>query len=159
MIKHDKEYLTLEAHERLTAELEERKTVRRTKITKRIEEARAHGDLRENAEYHAAKDEQGLNEAEIRTLEARLRRAVIGRPEVAEGVVAVGMVIEIEDADGDVEAFFLGSRDDRVEGLEVVGASSPMGKALTGARVGDTVSYAGPRGTRFEVTVRSAQPR
>ncbi len=73
-------WLTQEAHDRLAAELEERQTTRRTEITKRIAAAREEGDLKENGGYHAAKDEQGKNEARIRQLRQMLDHAPIGSP-------------------------------------------------------------------------------
>ncbi len=150
------EYLTQEAFDRLQAELEQRRTTGRTEVTAKIEVARAHGDLRENAEYHAAKEEQGQNEARIRVLEEKLRTAIVGTPpQAAEGKVTAGMVLEVEE-DGDVSEIYLGSREDQPAGLMVVSAASPMGVALVGSNVGDTVSYSAPGG-RFEVTVRSAK--
>ena len=107
------EYLTQEAFDRLQAELEQRRTTGRTEVTAKIEVARAHGDLRENAEYHAAKEEQGQNEARIRVLEEKLRTAIVGTPpQAAEGKVTAGMVLEVEE-DGDVSAIYLGSREDQ----------------------------------------------
>ncbi len=150
------EYLTQDAYDRLKAELEERRTTGREEITKRIEEARSHGDLRENAEYHAAKEEQGLNEDRIRTLEERLRNAKVGAADVKSGVVGQGSVVTVE-TDGDVEEIFLGSVDDQPEGLDVVSASSPMGRALLGAKVGQTVTYTGPNGQEYEVTVKDVR--
>ena len=150
------EYLTQDAYDRLKAELEERRTTGREEITKRIEEARSHGDHRENAEYHAAKEEQGLNEDRIRTLEERLRNAKVGAADVKSGVVGQGSVVTVE-TDGDVEEIFLGSVDDQPEGLDVVSASSPMGRALLGAKVGQTVTYTGPNGQEYEVTVKDVR--
>jgi transcription elongation factor GreA len=147
------ETLTQEAHDRLQEELEHRSTALRAEITQRIEDARAHGDLKENAEYHAAKDEQGLNEDRIRVIEERLRNAVITEVDASSGRVGVGMVVAVEE-DGEVQEVFIGSMEDRPEGLEVVGVTSPMGKALLGAREGDTVTYMGPTGMAFGVTVK-----
>jgi transcription elongation factor GreA len=146
------ETLTQEAYDRLAEELEHRSTTLRKEITERIEEARAHGDLKENAEYHAAKDEQGLNEDRIRQIEGRLRNATVTEVDMTSGVVGVGMVVTIED-EGQKEDVFVGSMEDHPEGLEVVGVSSPMGKALMGAKKGDTVTYAGPTGQMFEVKI------
>ena len=150
------ETLTQEAYDRLQEELEHRSTTLRQEITGRIEEARAHGDLKENAEYHAAKDEQGLNEDRIRVIEERLRNAVVTEVDASSGRVGVGMVVTVEE-DGDEEEFFIGSMEDQPEGLEVVGVTSPMGKALLGAKEGDTVSYMGPTGTAFQATVKGVR--
>ncbi|HUG86383.1 MAG TPA: transcription elongation factor GreA [Euzebya sp.] len=146
------ETLTQEAYDRLAEELEHRSTTLRQEITDRIEEARAHGDLKENAEYHSAKDEQGLNEDRIRLIEARLRNATITEVDASSGRVGVGVVVTVQEG-RDKEDFFIGSMEDQPEGLEVVGVTSPMGKALMGAKKGDTVSYAGPTGTQFEVKI------
>lgn len=147
------ERLTPAAHERLKEELRHRSTTLRQEITDRIEEARGHGDLKENAEYHSAKDEQGLNESRIRELEARLRHAVIEEVDVDSGVVGLGMIVSVDD-DGDTEEFFIGSVEDLPEeGLEAVSATSPMGKAMIGSTVGDEISYTGPTGVDFSVTI------
>ena len=87
------QWLTQEAHDRLTAELEHLSTTGRTEIAKRIEAAREEGDLKENGGYHAAKDEQGKIEARIRTLTELLRTAVVGVPPTAHGVVEPGTVV------------------------------------------------------------------
>ncbi|MEE8601832.1 transcription elongation factor GreA [Euzebya tangerina] len=151
------EVLTQDAFERLQADLKYRSTELREEITKRIEVARAHGDLKENAEYHAAKDEQGLNEDRIRQIETRLRNATISEVDVASGEVAVGMIVTIDD-DGDIEELFVGSMEDRPEGgVDVVGQTSPMGRALLGGKVGDTVSYVGPTGATFDVTIKEVR--
>lgn len=146
------ETLTQEAYDRLAEELEHRSTTLRQEITDRIEEARAHGDLKENAEYHSAKDEQGLNEDRIRLIEARLRNATITEVDASSGRVGVGVVVTVQEG-REKEDFFIGSMEDQPEGLEVVGVTSPMGKALMGAKKGDTVSYAGPTGQQFEVKI------
>lgn len=129
---------------------------KRPVLTNRIEEARALGDLRENAEYHAAREDQGLNEAEIRRLEDRLSSAqVVDQSQVPTDVVFVGATVKLRDLKyGDVEVFALvgeasGGRGDDV--TEVT-ASSPMGEALLKARVGETIRVDAPRGEiRFEV--------
>ena len=147
------EHLTQQAHDRLKEELQRRSTTLRQEITDRIEVARGHGDLKENAEYHAAKDEQGMNEDRIRVLESRLRNAVISEVDPNSGEVAVGMIVTVDD-DGDVEEYFIGSMEDTPgEGVEVVSASSPMGKALLGCKRGDAVSYTGPTGVTFTMTI------
>jgi len=149
-------WLSQSAYDRLSAELEELKTEGRPRASKEIEIARAHGDLRENAEYHAAKEEQGKMEARIRQLEEMLRNAQVG--EAPDGdTVAAGMVVTTVDEDGDEDTFLLGSREDRDTGLPVVSANSPLGQALMGAKVGETRSYAAPAG-EFAVTVTEIRP-
>jgi len=144
-------YLSQEAHDRLSAELEDLKTNGRPRISAEIEVARAHGDLRENAEYHAAKDEQGRMEARIRQIEALLDRAVIGE-RVSADEVAPGVVVVL-DLDGDEETYLVGSREDRHPELDVLSAESPMGSAVLGARAGETRTYETPAGASLEVRV------
>ena len=146
-------WLSQSAFDRLSAELEDLKTNGRPRASKAIEIARAHGDLKENAEYDSAKEEQGKMEARIRQLEAMLRNAKVGEAPSADAVAA-GLVVTTVDEDGDEETFLLGSREDRPEGLSVVSASSPLGQALMGAKVGETRSYAAPAG-EFKVTVKA----
>ena len=145
-------WLSQEAHDRLLAELETLKTEGRESIAAEIEVARAHGDLRENAEYHAAKDEQGKMEARIRQLEALLRDARIGQP-TDTGEVRQGLVVVL-DVEGDEEIYLIGSREDQHDEFEILSADSPMGTAVLGARPGDTVSFETPTGMVLEVTVR-----
>ena len=149
-------WLSQSAYERLSAELEELKTEGRPRASKAIEIARSHGDLKENAEYDSAKEEQGKMEARIRQLEEMLRNAQVG--EAPQGdAVAAGMIVTTTDEDGDSETFLLGSREDRYEGIPVVSAQSPLGRALIGAKVGDTRTYQAPAGT-FSVTVTEVRP-
>ncbi|MGH3666021.1 MAG: transcription elongation factor GreA, partial [Egibacteraceae bacterium] len=152
----DTVWLSQSAYDRLSRELQELKTEGRIRASKAIEVARSHGDLRENAEYHAAKEEQGKMEARIRQLDETLRNAQVGEAPSGDAVAA-GMVVATTDADGHVEEFLLGNREDRPEGLGVVSVNSPLGQALLGAKKGDTVAYAAPAGT-FEVTVTRVRP-
>jgi transcription elongation factor GreA len=145
-------WLSQEAYDRLNEELETLKTEGRPQISAEIEEARAHGDLRENAEYHAAKDEQGKMEARIRQLEALLRDAHIGETPDADEV-RPGLVVVL-DVDGDEETYLLGSREDHHDDHDILSASSPMGKAVTGARAGDSVTFETPTGVSVAVTVQ-----
>jgi transcription elongation factor GreA len=149
-------WLTQAAHDRLQAELDELRTNGRAQASAAIEEARSHGDLRENAEYETAKEEQGKMEARIRQLEDMLRGARVGEAPSGEAISA-GTVVTVRDTDGDEDTFLLGSREDRVPNLAVVSANSPLGKALVGRKPGDTVQYSAPAGT-FSVTVLDAKP-
>jgi transcription elongation factor GreA len=146
-------FLSQEAYDRLTAELEDLKTNGRPAISAEIEVARAHGDLRENAEYHAAKDEQGRMEARIRQIESVLQDAVIGEA-ASTDVVSPGVVVTV-DVDGDEDTFLVGSREDRHETLTVLSADSPMGTALLGARSGETRAFTTPTGVELSVRVLS----
>ena len=144
-------WLSQEAYDRLQAELEELKTEGRPRISKEIEIARQHGDLRENAEYHTAKDEQGKMEARIRQLEALLRNAKIGERAEADEVKP-GVVVTLEIF-GDEETYLVGSREDSHDEFEILSADSPLGKAIMGATPGDTVKATAPAGS-YEVTVK-----
>ncbi len=150
-------WLSQAAYDRLVAELEELRTDGRREASAAIERARAHGDLRENAEYDVAKDEQGKMEARIRQLEDMLRHVQVGEASSDGEVVAAGTVVRITDDDGDTDEVLIGSIEDKVDGLGLVSSSSPLGKALLGARAGDTVAYEAPGGT-FEVTVEAIRP-
>ena len=136
------EHLTREQRARLAAELAELEGPRRKEIVEAITSARGHGDLSENFEYHAAKNEQGLLERKIAILRARLEDSVIvegGAPDI----VAVGSRVVVEDGDGgrlDVEISGLG-------GNGTTSPSSPLGTALLGRRVGETVEVDAPRGS------------
>ncbi len=149
-------WLSQSAYDRLRTELEELKGPGRERASKAIATARAHGDLKENAEYDSAKEEQGKMESRIRQLEAMLRGAQVGEAPSGD-TAAAGMVVTTVDEDGDTETFLLGSREDRAGGLPVVSAASPLGRALVGHRVGDTVSYAAPAGT-FSVQITEVRP-
>jgi transcription elongation factor GreA len=148
------QWLTQEAHDRLSAELEALSTTGRTEIAKRIESARDEGDLKENGGYHAAKDEQGKIEARIRTLAELLRTATVGVTPEAHGVVEPGTVVTATIL-GDDERFLLGSReivgDD--SDIDVYSEASPLGQAILGAKIGDTVSYTAPNGREIAVTI------
>jgi transcription elongation factor GreA len=144
-------WLSTQAHARLTDELNELKTVGRPAISAEIETARAHGDLRENAEYHAAKEEQGRMEARIRQLEALLRDATVSDP-VSTDVVAPGLAVSLE-VDGEAQSYLLGSREEQHRTLTVLSPDSPMGQAIVGATVGTTATFATPAGATVSVTV------
>jgi transcription elongation factor GreA len=148
-------WLTEEAYERLKTELDTLKTEGRERMSAEIEEARSHGDLRENAEYHAAKDEQGKMEARIRQLEELLRDAHIGEPPDNDRV-RPGLKVVL-DVEGDEETYFVGSREDQHDELEILSSESPMGKAVLGASAGDTVSFTTPTDVTVKVTVRSIE--
>lgn len=151
-------FLTQEAYDRLKAEFEQLSGEGRTDIAAKIEEARSEGDLKENGGYIAAKEEQGKMEARIRQLEDLLRNAVVGQSTTSEGEVGSGMVVTV-DMFGDEEKFLLGSRE--ISGhsdLDVYSEKSPLGAAILGAKVGDTVSYEAPNGKTVEVKVLAATP-
>ena len=152
----DTTHLTPQALARLQEELAWRGGDNRKEISFRIERAREHGDIKENADYDAAKNEQGLNEARIRQLEALVRGAVV--LDASDGdVVAAGTVVELRMAgDADPTTYLVGSIEERHEEFDVLSTSSPLGQALMGKAPGEVVSYEGPRKT-FEVEVVSVR--
>ncbi len=150
-------WLTQEAYDRLSAELQDATGPRRADIVAKIEAAREEGDLKENGGYHAAKDEQGKLEARIRQLTQLLRDAKVGEAPADNGVASPGMVVEVRYEDGDTERFLIGSREDKAE-VPVYSANSPLGLALTGATAGDKVSYTLPAGGSMTVELLSAEP-
>ena len=151
-------WLTQEAFEKLSGALEHLKGEGRLAVTAKIAQARDEGDLSENGGYHAAREEQGQQEARIRQLEAMLREAKIGEAPASADEVLPGMTVTIcYDGDpDDTDTFLLGSRElmgVTQADVEVYSPQSPLGAAIVGARKGDTVSYAAPTGRTIEVTV------
>ena len=153
-------WLTQEAFDRLSAELEHLSGAGRTEIAKRIEIARDEGDLKENGGYHAAKEEQGKMEARIRQLTQLLETATIGETPADDGVVEPGMKVTVRFVDfGDEETFLLGHREiqDHTD-LHVFSEVSPLGAAVNGRTVGETVSYQAPNGKTVEVRILHTTP-
>lgn len=149
-------WLTQEAYDRLKAEYDERCGPIREDIVNRIQAAREEGDLKENGGYHAAKDEQGKNEARIRQLQALLEDVQIGTPDTETGEVAQGQVVTIAFAPGDELTFLLGSREEAATAtVDVYSPTSPLGAAVLGAKVGDSVSYQTPAGKNVTVEIVS----
>ena len=127
-------HLSPDAHQRLKEELEFRTGEKRDEISRWIERAREHGDIRENADFDAAKNEQGHNEARVRQLEALLRGAVVVEAESGNDVVAPGTVVEVRmDQEADTTKYLVGSIEERHDTLDVLSTSSPLGQALMGA--------------------------
>lgn len=148
----DKMPMLLEGHQRLTEELKRLKEVERPDVISAIEEARAHGDLSENAEYHAAKERQAQIESSIADYEDRLSRAqVIDPKELSGDKVVFGATVHLLDEDdkpvtyqivGEIEADAKGGR---------ISYSSPLGRALIGRSVGDEVEVTVPAGDKYYV--------
>jgi len=139
-------WLTPTAYDNLSAELEELTTTGRLEISARIAEARSHGDLRENGEYDAAKNEQGLMEARIRQLKHLLDNAEVHEIKDS-GRVEVGTVVTVTDDDGDEYEFFVAPAENKAPGVLLASPKSPLGEALLGSFPGDDVSYEAPGGT------------
>ena len=152
-------WLTQEAYDKLKAEYVQLSGEGRTAIAKRIEAAREEGDLRENGGYHAAKEEQGKQEARIRQLRQLLENAQVGdAPASSDGTIAPGMVVTV-DLLGDEMTFLLGSRE--VAGdtdLDVYSEKSPLGSAILGRKPGDSASYTAPNGKEISLKILSAKP-
>jgi transcription elongation factor GreA len=150
-------WLTQEAHDRLTNELEQLSGPARIEIAKRIEQAREEGDLKENGGYHAAKDEQGKIEARIRQLTQLLRTAQVGETPVSHGVVEPGVVVTAVVAGGE-ERFLLGSRE--IAGnadLDVYSEQSPLGTAVLGLKIGEKTTYTAPNGRDITVEITNVE--
>ena len=151
-------WLTQEAADRLAAELSELEGPLRAEIIKKIETARAEGDLKENGGYHAAREEQGKIEGRIRQLKHMLEHAHIGTPPAGEsGIVGLGMLVTVDIA-GDELKFLLGSREIASGDIDVYSEKSPLGSAVLGAKVGETVNYSAPNGKSIQVAILEAQP-
>jgi transcription elongation factor GreA len=150
-------WLTQEAADRLAAELANLETEGRTEVIKKIEAARAEGDLKENGGYHAARDEQGKIEARIRQLKQMLENATIGAPPAsADGVVSTGMVVSAIVDDEEIR-FLLGSREMKSDELTAYSEKSLLGAAVFGAKIGDKVSYTLPNGKSISVEILGAE--
>ena len=147
--------MTLKGAERLRTELDRLKSVERPRIIEAIAEARAHGDLKENAEYHAAREQQGFIEGRIQEMEAALSVAeVIDVAKLAAGTrIVFGATVDLEDEDsgeavtyqivGDIEADIK---------RKMIAVSSPIARALIGKSEGDSFEFLAPNGVkRYEI--------
>jgi transcription elongation factor GreA len=152
--------LTLEAYARLKAELAELTTSGRERIAERLKLAREHGDIRENAEYDAAKDAQGLMEAQIRRLKEALRDPEIIEPPVSADAVVPHMLVTVRSLDGDdeEETYLLAEHgEEKAPGARTVTTSSPLGTALMGASKDQEVTVQAPGGD-FRYVVVGFEP-
>jgi len=151
-------WLTQESFDRLSAELVERSGPMRSEITKKIELAREEGDLKENGGYHAAREEQGKNEARVRQLKQMLENAQIGTPPSDTGTIAIGHVVTVEFADGDSERFWLVSREEAVHStMDVYSPDSPLGNAVIGKKQGDISSFELPNGKEITIAIKKVE--
>ena len=153
--------LTLDAYRRLKAELDELTVAGRERMGQRLKTAREHGDIRENAEYDAAKNEQGLMEARIRTLQHMLRDPeIVEAPEAADEV-GPGMLVTIrplDEDDPDEETYLLAHQaEERAPGARTITTTSPLGRALMGAAVHQEIVYEAPGGS-FRYIVVGFEP-
>ncbi|MBA8794548.1 transcription elongation factor GreA [Friedmanniella endophytica] len=157
-------WLTQDAYDKLQQELEYLTGPGRAEVSARIAAAREEGDLRENGGYHAAREEQGQQEARIRQLTDMLRRAEVGEaPDNPDEVVpGTKVTIAFGGDEDDTDTFLLGSRellgvDDSVD-LNVYSPQSPLGSAILGKHKGDAVSYQAPNGKDIAVTIVAVEP-
>ena len=154
-------HLSRSAYERLKAEHHDLTTRGRIEVAQKIEAARLMGDLSENGDYHAAKDEQGHMEGRIRHLEHVLdpeNHEIIEAGDA--GAVGPGTIVTIlyEGDDEDMaERYLIGSQEERAEGLEVMSPQSPLGTALLGKAAGDIVEYQAPNGV-LRVRILEVEP-
>jgi transcription elongation factor GreA len=158
-------WLTQEAYDKLKSELDHLSGPGRAAIAQKIAQARAEGDLSENGGYHAARDEQGHQEARIRQLTDMLDRAQVGQAPVASGEVAPGtrVTVAFDGDESDTDTFVLGSRellglDESVDTTNVYSPQSPLGAAILGKKEGDAASYVAPNGRSINVTVVKVEP-
>ena len=149
-------WLTQEAFDRRSAELDQLSGQGRLDIAKKIEAAREEGDLKENGGYHAAKEEQGKMEARIRVLTELIRHAKVGDAPASTGVVLPGTVVTAQIL-GEKNVFLLGSREivGADSDLDVYSEGSPLGAAILGHSVGEMVSYIAPTGKEISVEITS----
>lgn len=147
--------LSQAAYDRLKDEHTHLTTAGRIDIARKIETARELGDLSENGDYHAAKEEQGKMEGRIAHLSSILENAEIVEEVSGGDTVQAGSTVSICYAgDDDPERYLIGSIEERLEDVDVISPASPLGEALVGANIGDTVTYEAPGGT-LEVKVIS----
>ena len=152
-------WLTQAKFDELTAELEQLRGPRRSDIVKKVSDARDEGDLKENAGYHAARDELGKLDGRIQQLTEMLRKAEVGETPADDGVVEPGMKVTVSLVGLDHEETFLfGAREMAGEDMKVYSPQSPLGQAIDGAKRGDTVSYTLPNGKQIQAEITEAVP-
>lgn len=146
--------MTIEGFKAIEVELQRLKSVERPRIIQAISEARAHGDLSENAEYHAAKEAQGLNEAKVAELEDKMSRAeVVDTSKLSGKTIKFGATVSLADEDTDEKVTYkiVGDLEANVRDGKI-SISSPIARALIGKSVGDTAEVTTPKGSRsYEV--------
>lgn len=154
-------WLTQESYDRLKSELDQL-IAHRPIIAAEINDRREEGDLRENGGYHAAREQQGQEEARIRQLQELLNTAKVGEAPTESGVALPGSVVTVyyDGDESDTETFLIATRQEVVgDGkLEVYSPNSPLGSALLDAKVGETRTYTVPNGSTVKVTLKEAKP-
>ena len=144
--------MTRQGYDRLKDELERLKRVERPAITRAIAEARAHGDLSENAEYHAAREKQGFTEARINELEAKIGTAEVIDPPTSGDRITFGSTVRVEDEDGKEARYQIVGSDETDPSRGRISIMAPLARTLIGKKVGDSVVAQLPGGNRrFEI--------
>jgi transcription elongation factor GreA len=150
-------YVSPSTLKKLKEELEQLTGPGREEMSVRLLRARELGDLKENAEYHAAKDAQGLMEARIRQLEYTIDRAVVREVSTNVDEVGPGIIVTVKDKFGTEDYLFADSMEEKMDGASTVTPTSPMGKALAGKKLGETATIEAPRGS-FTVEIVGLRP-
>ena len=152
-------WLTQAKYDDLLAELEELRGPGRAELVKRVSDARDEGDLKENAGYHAAREELGKIDGRVAQLADMLERAQVGETPADNGVVEPGMLVTVL-LGGEEQKFLLGAREmaGADSEIDVFSPQSPLGQAIEGASKGDTVDYEAPNGKTFKVEIVDAVP-
>jgi transcription elongation factor GreA len=144
--------MTREGHNRLKDELDRLKRIERPAITRAIAEARAHGDLSENAEYHAAREKQSFVEARINDLESKIGSAEVIEPPTSGDRVTFGSTVRLEDQGGKESRYQIVGSEESDPSNGRLSVMAPLARALIGKNVGDTVTAQLPGGTKtFEI--------
>ena len=144
--------MTRGGHDRLKNELERLKSIERPAISKAIGEARAHGDLSENAEYHAAREKQGMMEARIKDLEGKLATAEVIDPPTSGDRITFGSTVRLEDEEGKEIAYWIVGSEEAEPPRGRISVLAPLARTLIGKKVGDTVTAQLPAGKKtFEI--------
>ncbi|MBI2198101.1 MAG: transcription elongation factor GreA [Candidatus Rokubacteria bacterium] len=144
--------MTRPGHERLKAELDRLRRIERPAITRAIAEARAHGDLSENAEYHAAREKQGMTEARIKDIEAMLSTAEVIEPPTAGDRITFGSTVRLEDGDGKEICYQIVGSEESAPARGRISILAPLARTLIGKNVGDRVVAQLPGGKKeFEI--------
>ncbi|GEE01818.1 transcription elongation factor GreA [Gordonia spumicola] len=152
-------WLTQESFDRLNGELDSL-IANRPVIAAEINERREEGDLKENGGYHAAREEQGQQEARIRQLQDLLNNAKVGEAPTQSGVALPGSVVTVyyDGDESDKETFLIATREEGSGEIEIYSPSSPLGAAILDATVGESREYTVPSGAKITVTLVSAEP-
>jgi transcription elongation factor GreA len=152
-------WLTQAKFDELKAELEELRGPVRADVVKRVSDARDEGDLKENAGYHAARDELGKVDGRIQQLVDMLERAEVGETPADDGVVEPGMKVTVKLVGLDLtETFLFGAREMAGDDIKVYSPQSPLGQAIDGAKRGETVTYTLPNGKDQKAEIVEAVP-